>query len=363
MNLFMASNVLILATTGYYSLFKVGAYHIANEFVKNGYKVTYLPAPISVPAFMKGLVNKNTRKRWKIGSEFGGALDVRCAVNLLPLHKNIGCKILSNPFILGLRKSEYDLALIDSFEWLPYLHRLNVKKIIYRPTDVYSRAFTAANKIENRYVREKNIEVICTGSNSLEYYKSHGFNVLFSSENGVSDAFLGKNRKRTEPIPFSRKLSCVYIGAIDDRFDFDWVIALSNALPDVNFDIYGPNDQKFSKDSNKNLRFLGEIDFQQVPDTLIQYDFGLLPFNESKKNLSRSPMKLYEYLACGLSVLKTKSVLDYNFSHAIAKGQNIKEQDLWGILKLDWEIRAEIKEKIDQMAWSKIVARILKLTS
>lgn len=362
MNLCMASNVLMLATTSYYSVFKVGAYHIANELVKKGYRVTYLPAPISIPAFVKGLINKNTRNRWKSGKEFKDKLHVNFAVNLLPLHKNIYFKTFSKPFIIGVQQEEYDLALVDSFEWLPYLSSFNVKKIIYRPTDVYSRAFSVAKHIETKYVKEKNIEIICTGANSTDYYKNQGFNVVFSSENGVSEAFL-KNRRNHPELPGSaRKLSCVYVGAIDDRFDLDWVISMSYKLPDVNFDIYGPNEQKLPKKIQNNLHFLGEIDYQKVPEILTRYDFGLLPFNKNKKNLSRSPMKLYEYLSCGLSVLTTENILHNDYAHVIRRDVDIQEENFRNILQIDRERRDQIQEKLSTMAWEKIVDQIVQVT-
>jgi len=102
----------------------------------------------------------------------------------------------------------------------------------------------------------------------------------------------------------------VYAGSIDFWFDFDLINSLTKALPDVTFVLIGPNghlSRKFIP--RRNLHHLGSIQYDQLPKYLSNATIGIIPFNVSKfPDLVNSinPIKLYEYLSCGLPVVATR---------------------------------------------------------
>ena len=102
----------------------------------------------------------------------------------------------------------------------------------------------------------------------------------------------------------------VYAGSIDFWFDFDLINSLTKALPDVTFVLIGPNghlSRKFIP--RRNLHHLGSIQYDQLPKYLSNATIGIIPFNVGKfPDLVNSinPIKLYEYLSCGLPVVATR---------------------------------------------------------
>jgi glycosyltransferase involved in cell wall biosynthesis len=52
-----------------------------------------------------------------------------------------------------------------------------------------------------------------------------------------------------------------------------------------------------------NVVVEGPVDYAAVPDLLARARVGLMPFESSRLNEGRSPMKMYEYLAAGLTVV------------------------------------------------------------
>lgn len=100
---------------------------------------------------------------------------------------------------------------------------------------------------------------------------------------------------------------------MDDRFSFDDIKTLAQQFIEVQFDIYGPFEERDKKVielmKNKNVKFKGSLEYEDVASVLNKYKIGILPLVKSSKNEGRSPMKLWEYYSCGLNVVYT------NISH------------------------------------------------
>jgi teichuronic acid biosynthesis glycosyltransferase TuaH len=94
----------------------------------------------------------------------------------------------------------------------------------------------------------------------------------------------------------------VYVGALDDRFDWAAVQSMAAAAPDWGFDVYGPGSGP-SQGLPANVSLNGTVAYEELPAILRNARIGLLPLSDVPVNRGRSPMKLYEYLASGLSVV------------------------------------------------------------
>ncbi len=96
----------------------------------------------------------------------------------------------------------------------------------------------------------------------------------------------------------------VYVGALDDRFDWSWLSRLAEELAPLPLDLVGPRRPP-PRPCRRTCVFRGAVDYLQLPQLLSRYRVALLPFLQTPENLGRSPMKLYEYLASGLVVVGT----------------------------------------------------------
>jgi glycosyltransferase involved in cell wall biosynthesis len=206
---------------------------------------------------------------------------------------------------------EADLVFIDQQTFAPILDLVTAKHKIYRPTDI------SVKKYKQHFEREllpKVDAVAATGAPVLEAI-SHlipsGMRTAVFV-NGVDPAFFAP--QLTDTVSRSATLgggnaagSAVYVGAVDQRFDQDFVIRFAETYPDFSVEIYGPVTIKLKDQLPENLHFCGPVKYQEVSGLLQSSTIGLLPFNDHDLNGGRSPMKFYEYLASGLYVVAKRT--------------------------------------------------------
>ena len=96
-----------------------------------------------------------------------------------------------------------------------------------------------------------------------------------------------------------------YYGAIADWFDTDLVAATAAAFPECLILLVGADttaaQEKLSAYSN--ISFTGEVPYTDLPFYLYAFDVCLLPFRICPITIATNPVKLYEYLSAGASVV------------------------------------------------------------
>nr|MDP9114717.1 glycosyltransferase [Acidobacteriota bacterium] len=109
-------------------------------------------------------------------------------------------------------------------------------------------------------------------------------------------------------LPGVRETRAVYVGSFDDRFGSDALSAAALRLPDINFILIGPGSDRAAMTIElSNITSLGPVAYAKLPAILAQCSVGLLPLSRHAANAGRSPMKLYEYAAAGLTVAATNT--------------------------------------------------------
>ena len=88
----------------------------------------------------------------------------------------------------------------------------------------------------------------------------------------------------------------VYIGTIDDWFDFNTITEFANKHKDYTIYLIGPVNKKIKTPNIKNIKFLGSIEHKYVPSYIEQSDILLLPFMINDVIEYVDPVKMYEYL-------------------------------------------------------------------
>jgi glycosyltransferase involved in cell wall biosynthesis len=102
-------------------------------------------------------------------------------------------------------------------------------------------------------------------------------------------------------IPVPRAL---YVGTLDHWFDVDLVAAAAAARPDVSFVLIGPQYTNLDALRGRaNIHLLGRRPYAGIPRYMKAAQVGLIPFRVSDMVHATNPVKLYEYMACGLPVV------------------------------------------------------------
>ena len=96
-----------------------------------------------------------------------------------------------------------------------------------------------------------------------------------------------------------------YYGAIADWFDPSLIEAVSKRFPDAQIMLIGDDSAGMAKKLAhcRNVRFLGEKPYAELPTWLAQFDVCLIPFKVNELTLATNPVKAYEYLSAGKPVV------------------------------------------------------------
>ncbi len=101
-----------------------------------------------------------------------------------------------------------------------------------------------------------------------------------------------------------------YLGAIAPWFHFELIAQAARARPRWNFDLVGPVLGGVEMDLSAlltlgNVRHRPAVPHERVPEILLEFTVGLIPFRRTPLTAAVNPNKLYEYLAVGLPTVAT----------------------------------------------------------
>ena len=325
----MSKKVLMAVANYYTSPFQVGSHHYARAFEKLGYEVLFISNPIS--PIHKIFANSNELKEreriYKKGGESAGGIfyyvprSLFTPQNKLFLSSNFVLKNWQNftyPNLLNFIKergfNEVDILWFDSPLFGFLLDAITYKKSILRIAD-YAKGFGAVS--DAQFNAEINIAnkvdaVIYTAKNLKEKYNQiKDKSKMKYVPNGIDlDFFKAADRSLPQELEDIPEPRLIYVGAIHDWFDVDLVYYCAKNLPNYSFIIIGPEQKDLSLLKKlKNVHILGSIPYTKIPAFLYNSQVGIIPFNvKDYPDLVNSinPLKMYEYLACGLRVVSVE---------------------------------------------------------
>jgi glycosyltransferase involved in cell wall biosynthesis len=123
--------------------------------------------------------------------------------------------------------------------------------------------------------------------------------------NAVADFFF--DRPAAEPAILSRfaRPRIVFVGKLDAWVDFDAIARVAERNPQASVLVVGPGTPA-AREYPRNVHFTGPFPYRELPWLLGFCDVGLVPFVKSELTHAVSPLKLFEYLACGLPTVATR---------------------------------------------------------
>jgi glycosyltransferase involved in cell wall biosynthesis len=318
----------LMACSNYWtSPFQVGDHHIARSLVRLGWDVAFVSAPISPPHLFK---KSDLLQRYAIYQNGGekflddhlwayipGALLVPFKAPILDskwLHYNWWH--FSLPNIIGKIKEngfgKVDLLYLGSILQPFLLDEIEFTKSVFRVMDhlpSFPSTSSATNEIQMEIARRVDITVY--SARSLEPYikNLHPTRSVYMP-NGVNYSHFADDKKEFPPeySTISGPIA-IYVGAMDVWFDYELIAFAATQLPGIAFVLIGPDDLARTKlPELSNLHILGQREYKDIPKYLFHADVGLIPFSVKKYPQMINhvhPLKLYEYMACGLPVVTT----------------------------------------------------------
>ncbi|MEF7556887.1 glycosyltransferase [Bacillus thuringiensis] len=320
----------LFATSNYWnSPFQVGTHHIAKELVRKGWEIAYISAPIS-PIHRMFSPTKEFYDRYDIYKKGGETFEdgkvwsyVPGAL-LTPNNKPIlRSEIIYNHWnklgypnikkLIELKDfREVDLLYFDNGLQNYLLDFISYKKSVFRMADKnsgFSNSTKALEKAETKLSQSVD-RVLYTAHTLEDHVNSLKPKDTLYFPNGVNLAhFL---EKKEQPVEYKSidKPIIVYVGAIEEWFDFNLFNEMAKRMSDFAFVVIGPD--KLAKqyiNEIENVHILGRRSYDQLPAYLQHANVGIIPFNvkEYAHLLDYvNPLKLYEYMVSGIPVVSSK---------------------------------------------------------
>lgn len=187
---------------------------------------------------------------------------------------------------------------------------------------------------------------------------------------GRNDAVLvpnGCDPERFSPVSLAAGPTTIgYVGKIGRRVDLELITQMSKGLPECQIVLAGPIlDREYRKPlaGLKNVRLLGDVPYEKVPQLLQTFDIGWVPHRVGDGEVGGDAIKIYEYRAAGLPVLSTPIIgagsRDLSGVHVLGADEHID----WVRKHAAAEDRvARILDPIDQQhTWSSKTRRMLEM--
>lgn len=301
----------------------VGSHHLAREMARQGHQVIHVSSPVS-PAHVTQLRTAFSRSKFRCCLEGGrlsnGVIDV-VPFSMLPWAAVRNSSILRKIFYSPRRylksvlakhgMDRVDLIIMDEPRLADLCDTLGPCTKIYRPTDLYAemRGDPTFTSIERDIVDSGNFSIVAMSQPIADHLRRLGAEHVSVMQNGVDYTFFSTPQDLPETITLPGRPLAVYVGALDDRFSMEHVVAAAKLNPDIEFVLFGPTNPSISNGilDLQNIALMGAANYDQLPSILQRAQVALLPLSNHPANAGRSPMKIYEYAAAGLPVVATKT--------------------------------------------------------
>lgn len=221
---------------------------------------------------------------------------------------------LTFPDLVGRVKEhgfdKVDVLYFRTAKQLFWLDAIDHELSVFRVADNDSGFFDYNDEVQKReqaLIRKADLTVYT--SRSLEsYLVGRGAREKLFLPNGVDFSFF--SRPAEKPSEYDRLSGpiALHVGSVlPELFDFALVDMLTERFPEVQFVFVGPDEELRRRiQLRPNVHLLGSRTLEQVRGYMQHADVGLILFDPVKNPTlvnSINPIKLYQYLVCGLPVV------------------------------------------------------------
>lgn len=246
-----------------------------------------------------------------------------------------------------------EYILINAFNPIYGYHLRNffkpIKKIYYCYDEISATSWSGVHggKYEKLLIPTMDA-VVCTSRQLLSKKRTLA-NRAFLVQNGVNlEIFMNETvEKQSKPI-------LGYVGAVDDRIDFDLVRSVALYFPHHHLEFYGDLKTK-PPILPENVHFYGAVKQHLLPEKINEMEVCLVPFVSSKLTAAIYPLKVNEYLAMGKPVVSTSfaDLSDFEKHMYVADTTELFIHQIQKAMKYNSRVKIqERKEFAAQNSWS-----------
>jgi len=313
------------------------------RFAEMGCRVLYVETQVHMVTYIR-----ERFRRWRRALRFlRGAREVEPNLwvltppPMLPFYQMSETICLINSIILSwfINRQIWQLGLNDivAYSYAPYTHhlmkRLPSEKRIYECVDEYC----VDKGLVRREIVERQEEETIRGSDAVivtapflkERKKKYG-NVPHLIPNGVQvDHYESINRGEVTPADEMRRFPgpvVGFLGALAYWIDLELLEYLARELPDHSFVFIGPvfvDTRRFNH--MRNVHFIGRKPYNELPSYMAGVDVCINPYILDDIASGCSPLKIYEYLACGKPIVSVRMPEAEKFDGLVSIADNYSE--------------------------------------
>ena len=301
---------------------RVGSHALAGQFVASGASVMWLGTPLYPHTLLRsrGATTAHRIDVWKRGGITEGGVTEYYPLTMMPVMNrpllrsqavaaqtlNATCPPVSaviarhgfaHPDLLWLSASRFSY---------PLLRMVGARKRAYRMSDDWS-AFPEVPRslidLEARILDEVDA-VFVTGRVLEARLRTRRPDVVYLP-NGVDDAFFDVPQHEDARAAQFRRPRLVFAGTLGDWIDYDAIIATAKRLPGASILLAGAG--KVQRGLPTNVHLLGAIPYERLPALIRSCDAGMVPFLRTPRTEAASSNKIFQYLACGLPVVASRT--------------------------------------------------------
>ena len=193
----------------------------------------------------------------------------------------------SNLALQSLKRHPRVMSLLDAMDDYPAFYQgLAKKAMTIKVNEIASRVsriIISSEALRRRFRKHKHKLTLISNACDTEMLPS-----VDSMRNRENESTLG------------------YIGTVGRWFDWRLVFALAKADPSVCIRLVGPIYSSAPKPVPDNVEILPACDHDKAIEIMQSFSAGLIPFEYIELTYAVDPIKYYEYLSLGLSVMSSR---------------------------------------------------------
>ena len=314
--------ILMAEATDYRAPVQVGSHALARQFTSHHAEVMWVGTPI-YPHTLARQADPLTRRRINVWRSGGTTLEgvteyypftllpvmnrpllrsARVAGNTLratipPVRRVIQRHGFAEPDLLWLSNSRFSHAL-------PALVRARVSACrISDDWEHFGNVPPVLVRLHDRMVDETDV-VFVTSKRLQEKIQQRRPDAVYLP-NAVADFFFSDPGPEPAMLSAFPRPRIIFVGKLDAWVDFDAIARVAGAFPRASVLVVGPGTRAV-RNYPENVHFTGAFPYRDLPSLLAACDVGLVPFVRNELTQAVSPLKLFEYLACGLPTVATR---------------------------------------------------------